>query len=856
MFQAAVDCLGRPVGGAGLVEEREHVFGAALQGPSEGDEFCQRGGDAVAEGVDERLHHRASVGAVGVAVGGDHGLVDGPGCFNLDVLIDGEQGVQSCTLFVGEERLTGVEGAAGSIERVTGSSAMPASVLLDALSASVQGVARQSHDVEGVHHCHRVGKLLSGGGLEPGESVHRDDLDGVSPGLGAAREPLFERLLRAALDHVQQACRAGLVSGGGEVDDHGDVLVAPAGVTPHVFVHSDHRDAVETGGVINQHPAAFTEDRSIRGVPRHPEPGGDTRHGQVIHHDAFQCPPQTTVGDLRPRPRSRARVLPLCSLTPGAPVAAHPHQQHRRPMPGRFMCKPTSDGIPRHALRTAPATPVVAVTVHDAALQHSPIRLELLPDGFETELLKAAECGQIRGGEGSVGHVEVFQIGGVRTPILGGPRPLPSHRRAHPNYTLDCGEPHSGIRSWLRIDPEPHVRVFRPGGYICGADSVHLRERDLLSNMGTGIALSTVVMAHPRRAEPAEKIRELHQDLNIAVVLDPEPDGPPSAWRTARRAWSSIAVGATHHLVIQDDVALASDFSRRVMEAIAARPNDPLCLFVEWGSRTSNATRIAASQAVSWAPVVDDYIPCQALVLPVALAAGFDDFAGRTSTHEDPDDVVLLNYLRSLNIVALAAVENLVQHDGTESLVGNSIMGSRRSVNFVSESERAVDGSVLEGLAAVPYYDWWDQQAAMFVPSDLSADGWERLRSRPALALLGVSPELVSESLELHAPSFPNLERLGDRVSDIILKEIWTTAYMLGFVSRGQGPIDDASDNAALMATLSTVAPGGLRRITPEKWLADTQELLAPVVVAGFGAGCRQYEDRKAPAPRVLVTDA
>jgi len=132
--------------------------------------------------------------------------------------------------------------------------------LLHALSAAVQGVARQSHNVEGVHHCHRVGKLLGSGGLEPREAVHRDDLDGVPPGLGAAREPLLEHGLGAALNHVQQACRAGLVSGGGEVDDHGDVLVTEPGVTPHVLVHPDRSDAVEPGGVIDQHTAAFGEN--------------------------------------------------------------------------------------------------------------------------------------------------------------------------------------------------------------------------------------------------------------------------------------------------------------------------------------------------------------------------------------------------------------------------------------------------------------------------------------------------------------------------------------------------------------------------------------------------------------------
>lgn len=32
-------------------------------------------------------------------------------------------------------------------------------------------------------------------------------------------------------------------------------------------------------------------------------------------------------------------------------------------------------------------------------------------------------------------------MGGVRTPILGRPRPLPRDRRASPHYTLNCEEP-------------------------------------------------------------------------------------------------------------------------------------------------------------------------------------------------------------------------------------------------------------------------------------------------------------------------------------------------------------------------------------------------------------------------------
>lgn len=42
----------------------------------------------------------------------------------------------------------------------------------------------------------------------------------------------------------------------------------------------------------------------------------------------------------------------------------------------------------------------------------------------------------------SVEHVEVFQMGGVRTCIIGRPPPSPRHRRAH-TYTLRCEKPYN-----------------------------------------------------------------------------------------------------------------------------------------------------------------------------------------------------------------------------------------------------------------------------------------------------------------------------------------------------------------------------------------------------------------------------
>ena len=108
-------------------------------------------------------------------------------------------------------------------------------------------------------------------------------------------------------------------------------------------------------------------------------------------------------------------------------------------MPERLMREPTDHGVPRHTLCSALAAP--RIVVDNAALDHRPIRVEMLPDGLEAELIEAAERGEARRGEGSVEHVEVFRMVSVGTSILGGPRPLSSHRRPTPDYTLNCEEP-------------------------------------------------------------------------------------------------------------------------------------------------------------------------------------------------------------------------------------------------------------------------------------------------------------------------------------------------------------------------------------------------------------------------------
>jgi len=84
--------------------------------------------------------------------------------------------------------------------------------------------------------------------------------------------------------------------------------------------------------------------------------------------------------------------------------------------------KLAGDAVTRGALLAAAATP--RTVVGDLAGQHRPVGSQALSGHLQPELIEAAERGRIRAPEGSVGHVEVFQLGGVRTPIIGRPRPL------------------------------------------------------------------------------------------------------------------------------------------------------------------------------------------------------------------------------------------------------------------------------------------------------------------------------------------------------------------------------------------------------------------------------------------------
>ena len=91
---------------------------------------------------------------------------------------------------------------AGLVQGIGGPPAPVVKFLPNAPTTLIQGVTGKVYDVEGIHDCPCVREFFGGGALEPGESIHCDDLDTLTPCVGLGGQPGFEDLFGAAWDHV------------------------------------------------------------------------------------------------------------------------------------------------------------------------------------------------------------------------------------------------------------------------------------------------------------------------------------------------------------------------------------------------------------------------------------------------------------------------------------------------------------------------------------------------------------------------------------------------------------------------------------------------------------------------------
>ena len=365
------------------------------------------------------------------------------------------------------------------------------------------------------------------------------------------------------------------------------------------------------------------------------------------------------------------------------------------------------------------------------------------------------------------------------------------------------------------------------------------------------IRISSAIMAHPRRRDAAEALRDRYPELELRVVLDPEPDGPPSALRTSLLAWGAVGADVTHHLVIQDDAVAGDGFPAQLRRAVAAQPDRPIGLFTEWGSRTANALRIATVEGASWVEAVDPFVPAFALVLPAWMARGFVSFAAGYTGDAEADDLALQAYLRGIGAVTYVAVPNLVDHSCIPSLLGHDLMmGPRRSPcvevdGDVDGSGRQWAGGAVVDLTAVPHLSTMQGRSVCCVRPEPDSRDWSTVATPDWLAGQGIGRDTYDSG---YRSALAGTAAARDVVSDVLLYEVWLTAFAYGTVlalraGRGDGEawLDHALDRPLARQALPTLVAGGLRRLVPahrlEEMAGKLAGLVRTAVRSGFTAG-------------------
>ncbi|MFJ4092933.1 NAD-dependent epimerase/dehydratase family protein [Kitasatospora sp. NPDC089913] len=357
------------------------------------------------------------------------------------------------------------------------------------------------------------------------------------------------------------------------------------------------------------------------------------------------------------------------------------------------------------------------------------------------------------------------------------------------------------------------------------------------------VRLSGAVMSHPKRAEEARRLADADPRGRVLVIMDPEPDGRPTALRVAPLSWSCVAPDATHHLVLQDDVVLAEGFYEHAERAAAAAPGEAIALYAGWEARNGAVARLAALAGAPWAYTLQEHVPCQALMLPAEAARGYEAYQ-REHGGGWPYDVVVQRYLNAIGMPVRFCTPSTVQHDDLPSLAGNTYHGFRQATLFTGAAGPAEADGPCPRFPVVPFYQYGEARCAV-----LRGTEWEYLETERQLARTG----LLDACLAALAAAGPDA---AAGLPDGAGRAVWLTAFALGAVTADL-PEPDPGIAAAVMETLGS---GGLcEEFTAAELLAAApavRDLALTALAAGRRAGADPAARTPRPAPlaRVAVT--
>ena len=351
-------------------------------------------------------------------------------------------------------------------------------------------------------------------------------------------------------------------------------------------------------------------------------------------------------------------------------------------------------------------------------------------------------------------------------------------------------------------------------------------------------ALDVRIMAHPSRTRLALALRDRLGALDPVIVWDAVQEGPPSAMRTARRAWSvPTRAGATHRVVLQDDVRAPSDFADRLVHLLAWHPLDPVGLFAGWSSRTGQAVRLAAYLGLDWVPVLGTALSATGIALPEELAIRYADWTDGNAT-EERDSISVHSFLVANGADPIIAVPNLVQHDSpyTASLWAEKfVQGPRRSACYLDRCDARAAGAGLAHLPAVPYLSPGQLRSRTAV-RDEKGQRFDEVPSWRYARQLGFS---TAELVSLFLGEDTGARRaLADYLEPAFQYEVWLTGFLCGRVLTGLRPAGPPDlGTPAAQAASRTMAAGCLSRIVSPGILEPVADLTAVLVEHAVRAG-------------------
>ncbi|MDA0563791.1 hypothetical protein LG943_05535 [Streptomonospora sp. S1-112] len=365
--------------------------------------------------------------------------------------------------------------------------------------------------------------------------------------------------------------------------------------------------------------------------------------------------------------------------------------------------------------------------------------------------------------------------------------------------------------------------------------------------------VGAAVMHHPARERFLPDLLERCRPLTARPVADPDPGGPPSPLRTAKRAWAAVAPESTHHLVLQDDVVPVAGFARHVTAAVARRPEAAIALHVMWNAPiNAYLARRAATAGSAWAQLsLHEYVPCQGLVLPAGRAHRLAAFLQGFPDSLKADDELVKRFCKEDGLEVWAVLPHLVEHRTVPSLAGNDDDGVRTGAVPFGATGGHTPAAPGAGRRppradAVPDFGLRLRRSECRIrplPRDVRADfGW--IPDQPwrcAVDGLGVSADQVlagfGDAARRCLASVPGPPRW-------VAQELWAYAWLMGAEAARGGPFETGARAAALRdAALGTLAGSGLLPRHAAAMTPDAERAHARLAAAAVEAGARAVVD-------------